>query len=101
MVRFLLALVVRSWRNGLVSTLDLWLMLMTPGGCLLGGLSIYWARGQDHPGRILWGRRLFILTLLLVGFLTLVAACAHAKGLAPLGLSAGLLVVGMLWESQQ
>jgi hypothetical protein len=84
-----------------VSTLDLWLMLMTPGGCLLGGWSIYWARGQDHPGRILWGRRLFIVTLLLLGFMTFVAACARAKGLAPLGLIAGLLVVGMLWESKQ
>ncbi|HWY85272.1 MAG TPA: hypothetical protein VNX28_01035 [Gemmataceae bacterium] len=82
-----------------MSTLDLWLMLMTPGGCLLGGWSIYWARGQDHPVRMLWGRRLFIVTLLLLGFMTLVAACTHARALAPLGLIAGLLVVGMLWET--
>jgi len=81
-----------------VSTLDLLLMLMTPGGCLLGGWSIYWARGQSHPGLILWGRRLFIITLLLLGSLTWIAAWAHAHGLAPLGLVAGLLVVGMLWE---
>jgi len=84
-----------------VSTLDLWLFLMTPGGCLLGGLSIYWARGQDHPGLMLWGRRLFIVTLLALGSMTLVAACAHARGLAPLGLIAGFLVIGMLWESKQ
>ena len=84
-----------------MSMLDLWLMLMTPGGCLLGGWSIYWARGQEHPGRMLWGRRLFIITLLLLGLSTLVAACAHARGLAPLGLLAGLLVVVMLWESKQ
>jgi hypothetical protein len=94
---------VRSRRNDLVSTstLDLWLLLMTPGGCLLGGWSIYWARGQDHPARIIWGRRLFIVTLLLLGSLTLAAAGAHARGLAPLGLIAGFLVVGMLWESKQ
>jgi hypothetical protein len=82
-----------------VSTLDVWLMFMTPGGCLLGGWSIYWARGQSHPGRMRWGRRLFTVTLLLLGFFTLVAACAHARGLAPLGLIAMLLVIGMLLET--
>lgn len=84
-----------------MSTLELCLLLMTPGGCLLGGWSIYWARGQDHPRLMLWGRRLFIVTLLFLGVLTLIAACAHARGLAPLGLIAGLLVVGMLWEIKQ
>lgn len=84
-----------------MSTLDLWLMLMTPGSCVLGGWSIYWARGQDHPGRIRWGRRLFILTLLVLGLFTVIAACAHASGLTPLGLVAGFLVIGMLWESNQ
>jgi hypothetical protein len=84
-----------------VSTLDLCLLLMTPGSCLLGGWSIYWARGQDHPRLMRWGRRLFIATLLLLGTLTLVAACTHSRGLAPLGLIAGLLVVGMLWEIKQ
>jgi hypothetical protein len=79
--------------------LELWLLLMTPGGCLLGGWSIYWARGQDHPIRMLWGRRLFIVTLLLLGFTSLLAAQAHARGLAPLGLIAMFLVVGMLWET--
>jgi len=82
-----------------VSTLDLWLTLLTPGGCLLGGWSIYWARGQDHPVRMLWGRRLFIVTLLLLGFMILIAAWTRARGLAPLGLSAGFLVIGMLWET--
>jgi hypothetical protein len=79
--------------------LELWLMLMTPGGCLLGGWSIYWARGQDHPIRMRWGRRLFIVTLLLLGVTALIAAQAHARGLAPLGLIAVFLVVGMLWET--
>lgn len=81
-----------------MSTLDLWLMVMTPGSCLLGGWSIYWARGQDHPGRIRWGRRLCVLTLVLLGILTIIAAWTHAAGLTPLGLIAGFLVVGMLWE---
>lgn len=84
-----------------MSTLDLCLMVMTPGGCLLGGWGIYWARGQDHPVRMLWGRRLFTITLLALGILSLVAALAQARGLAPLGIIACLLVVGMLWEGRQ
>jgi hypothetical protein len=84
----------------LLSTFDIWLFFMTPGSCLLGGWSIYWARSHDHPGRMLWGRRLFIMTLLLLGILTLAAAWTHAPGLAPLGLVAGFLVIAMLWESQ-
>jgi hypothetical protein len=89
-----------AFKEERVSTLDIWLMLMAPGGCLLGGWSIYWVRGQDHPVRMLWGRRLFIITLLGLGFMTLVAACAHARGLAPLGLIACFLVIGMLWEGK-
>ena len=84
-----------------MSTLDLCLLLMTPGGCLLGGWSIYWARGQDHPVRVIWGRFLFTITLLALGLLAVIAACAHARGLAPLGLIAGFLVIAMLWESKQ
>ena len=82
-----------------MSTLDLWLMLMTPGGCLLGGWSIYWARGQAHPIRMLWGRRIFTATLVLLGITILLAALARARGLAPLGLIAVFLVIGMLWET--
>jgi len=48
---------------------------------------------------MLWGRRLFILTLLLLGITILAAALTHARGLAPLGLIAGFLVIGMLWET--
>ncbi len=81
-----------------MSLLDLCLMLMTPGGCLLGGWSIYWTRGQEHPGRILWGKRLFVVTLLMLGITSLLAALAHARGLAPVGLCAGFLVIAMLWE---
>ena len=84
-----------------MSILDYCLLVLTPVGCLVGGWSIYWARGQDHPRLILWGKRLFIFTLLLFGLLAFLAACAHARGLAPLGISAGLLVVGMLWESAE
>jgi hypothetical protein len=83
-----------------VSTLDLWMMFLTPGGCLLGGWSIYWTRGQDHPRRILWGKTLFVGTLLLLGITALVGAVSRASGLAPLGLCAGFLVIAMLWEIQ-
>ena len=49
--------------------------------------------------RTWWGRRIFIATLLSLGGTALVAALAHADGLSPLGLLAGMLIVGMLWET--
>ena len=64
-----------------MSTLDLCLLFVTLGGCLLGGWGIYWARGQDHPVRILWGQRLFTCTLSNLGLMTLVAAFARTQGL--------------------
>ncbi len=56
------------------------------------------ARGQDHPGRILWGHRLFVVTFVLLGIMSVIAALAHARGLASLGLIAGFLLVGMLCD---
>jgi hypothetical protein len=34
-----------------------------------------------------------------LGLTALFAAIQHANGLAPLGITSGLLLVGMLWES--
>src|SRR5436305_1059467 len=64
-----------------------------------GGWAIFWARVAVDPGRRLWGRRLFVATLLLFAASALVAAWHKADGLVPLGLSAGFLVIGMLWEN--
>lgn len=65
---------------------------------LCGAWSILWARAGQGPGRVLWGRRLFIGTLLAVGGTSLVAAFHRAEGVIPLGFLAGILVVAMLWE---
>ncbi len=81
-----------------MSTLDLCLLFVTPAGFLLGGWAIYWARGQDHPVLRHWGHWLFTSTISVMGFLALVAAVVKANGLAPLSVTSGLLVVGMLWE---
>jgi hypothetical protein len=50
------------------------------------------------PRRAAWGRRLFVLTLLGLGVGVLIAARSRADALTPLGLAAGLLVVGMVCE---
>lgn len=68
-------------------------------GSALGGWSIYWVKVHPSARHALWGRRLFVATLLKLGAFALVAALMRADGLAPLGLTAGLLIVGMLWES--
>ncbi len=82
-----------------MSQLEFWLVILTLVGLLVGGLSIFWARGDEQHSRTAWGRRLFVVTLLGLGVIGLIGASARANGLAPLGLLAGLLVVGMLWES--
>jgi hypothetical protein len=75
------------------------LVVLTFAGWLLGSWGILWARTSRVQGRASWGRTLFLGALVCLGASSLVAAVHRADGLAPLGLSAGLLVVGMLWES--
>jgi len=83
-----------------VSTfVELSVLTATLIGLVLGGCCIYWVRVRPSVRRALWGRRLFIATLLGLGVAALFAAMMHADGLAPLGLLSGLLTVGMLWES--
>jgi hypothetical protein len=79
--------------------LELCLLGLTLAGCFFGGLCIGWARAAHHCGRALWGRRLFVGTLLVMGMCGLVAAGARANALVPLGILSGLLVVAMVWES--
>jgi hypothetical protein len=64
----------------------------------LGAWSIYWAKSEATDRRSIWGHSLFVLTLLALGATGLVAALCRSAGLPPLGLVAGLLVVGMLWD---
>jgi hypothetical protein len=82
-----------------VSALNLSLLALAAAGAALGIWAICWARISRRPRRAAWGRRLFVLTLLGLGAGGLVAAGCHADALAPLGLCAGMLVVGMVWEA--
>ena len=78
---------------------ELAVLVTTLVGLLLGSCCIYWVKVHPSPRQALWGRRLFVVTLLALGGMSLVAALMRADGLAPLGLLSGLLIVGMLWES--
>jgi hypothetical protein len=77
---------------------ELTVLIATLVGLPLGVGSIYWVRVRPCPARARWGRRIFVVTLLCLGGMALFAALMHADGLAPLGLLAGLLTVGMMWE---
>ncbi len=82
----------------MVLFVELSVLIGTLIGLGLGGCSIYWVKANPSARQARWGRRLFILTLLALGGVAFFAAIMHADGLAPLGLSSGLLTVGMLWE---
>jgi hypothetical protein len=79
--------------------LELSLSIITFIALFAGGWGICWARTHPRRTQAQWGQRLFVITLLGLGASGLVAACARAEGLVPLGLLAGLLLVGMLWEN--
>jgi hypothetical protein len=77
--------------------------------CLLGILaaavgvgvwSIWWVRGRGHsPSLRTWGGRLYITSLLVLGVGNMVALVFAVGCLLPYGLSAGWLVIAMLWEN--
>jgi hypothetical protein len=78
---------------------ELAVLIGTLAGLLMGACCIYWVKVRPSARHALWGRRLFVVTLLSLGGMAFFAAIVHADGLAPLGLLSGLLIVGMLWES--
>jgi hypothetical protein len=78
--------------------LETCLLTLAALGLVLGTWGIVWARTSRTRGLISCGRGLFIGTIVLLGASSLLAAFHRADGLLPLGLSAGALVVGMLWE---
>jgi hypothetical protein len=82
-----------------VPELEIWLLLLTYAGVLVGTWGILWVRAGSSPLLIVCGRGIFLLTLLFIGANCLVAASYRADGLIYLGLSAGFLVTVMLWES--
>jgi hypothetical protein len=84
-----------------MSALEFLLLVDTAIGVVAGIWGIAWARTAADAGRRCWGRRLFVMTLFLLGAGAMAAAWHQADGLVPVGLSAGLLVVGMLWEGPE
>lgn len=78
--------------------LELALTVLTLITALVGAWSIYWARTESPCWRSRGGRILFVVNLLTIGVTGVVAAFTRAQGLPPLGLLAGLLIIGMLWE---
>ncbi len=78
---------------------DLCIWCLTMVGIVLGAWSIYWVRSEHSALRVLWGRRLFVATLLKLGGTGFVAVFERAGSLAPLGIVSVLLVVAMLWET--
>jgi hypothetical protein len=81
-----------------VRNLEAWLFTFSLVGLLGGAWGITWARTAPGRGRASWGRHLFVLTLLLLGGASLLAAFHRAEGLAYLGLLAGGLVMLMVWD---
>lgn len=78
--------------------LEIWLVIQTFAGLILGAMGILWVRAGSGEIRLSWGHGLFISAFLSLGASSLVAAFHRADGLVGVGLTAGLLVVGMLWE---
>jgi hypothetical protein len=81
-----------------VATFERWLLALTVTGLVCGSLGIIWARTAGSRSGIYLGRGVFIITLLFLGASSLLAAWHRANGLSGLGLSAGSLVIFMLWE---
>lgn len=80
--------------------LEIYLLIIALFGLIFGTWAIVLARGRRGPFPVFCGRILFVFNLLSIGGSSLVAASHRADGLVPLGLLAGGLVVGMLWEPQ-
>jgi hypothetical protein len=80
-------------------TLDLCIWCLTALGLILGAWSIYWVRTERSSFCVIWGRRLFVATLLKLGGAGALAILDRASSLPPLGIISVLLVVAMLWEN--
>ena len=84
-----------------MANLEICLSLLNLCGLVIGCVSIGLARGHRQIGRALWGRRLFVLTLLFLGGCGLFGAVMQASNLPLLGLAVVFLLVLMLWETPE
>jgi len=81
-----------------VALLDVGVLGLTLVNAVVGAWSLHWARGEPGTWRCRSGCILFAVNLLMIGITGIIAAIMRAQGLPPLGLVAGLLIVGMMWE---
>lgn len=79
--------------------LDTTLIVLLVIASVAGGWSVWSVRTDQHPDRTRWGRRLFVGCLVTLGVGNVVALVWAARCLMPFGLSAGWLVIAMLWEN--
>jgi hypothetical protein len=79
--------------------LEGWLLGVLGVVVVLGIWSVWWVRGNHSPLHSLWGGRIFIVTLVILGAGNLVCLTWAVHCLLPYGLSAGWLVIAMLWEN--
>jgi hypothetical protein len=82
-----------------VFDLDEWLLVFLAVGVVFGAWSVWRVRGSRDHRHCARARRVFLVTLVGLGAGTLVAVTCAARCLVPFGLSAGWLVIAMLWEN--
>jgi hypothetical protein len=81
-----------------MALLNLGVLGLTAVTAVVGVWSLHWARDESTGWRCRSGCILFAVNLVILGITGIVAASLRAQGLPPLGLVAGLLIVGMMWE---
>jgi hypothetical protein len=82
-----------------VFDLDEGLMLVLTVAVFCGGWGVWRVRGGRDHDRTLWPRRVFLVSLAVLGGGSLVGVLCAARILVPFGLAAGWLVIAMLWEN--
>jgi hypothetical protein len=82
----------------LFNQFDACLLAILALAVVIGVGSIWWVRWVKHGTGSVWGHGLFLFSLVVVGTGSIVALVCAARCLVPFGLSAGWLVIGMLWE---
>ena|SRR5690348_12885277 len=81
-----------------MADLESWLTGLFLASASAGAGGIIWTRTARGGSRGSWGRLVFLAGLLASGLGSAAAAYLRADALVSLGLTAGLLTVGMVWD---
>ncbi len=81
-----------------MADLEMCLLIALACAAPVAVVSLVWVRAGRRAWRPRWARGLFVAIFLGLGATTVLAAVHYADSLVPLGLSAGALLVGFLWE---